>query len=155
MRLFLLIIATIVGVTYGYEYAIVLWIACRIAVRAIAKGAEASARYQTDDSYTYRSSYKTNNQSSYQQSYQRDYQSNNSGSGQKTESESRDYYYSVLGIFSNATDDEVKKAYRKLAMECHPDRCANSSEEVRKHANERFREVNRAYEAVKELRQMK
>ncbi len=69
--------------------------------------------------------------------------------------ENINHWYSVLGIASDASDLEVKKAYRKLAMECHPDHYANSSEEVRKHANERFREVNRAYEAVKELRQMK
>ena len=155
MRFFLLIITIIVGATYGYGYAIVLWVVGRIVVNVIANGAESSARYQSSDSYSYRSSYKTNNQSSYQRSYQKDYQRNNSGNGQKTESKGRDYYYSVLGVSSNATDADVKKAYRKLAMECHPDRCVNSSEQVRKRANERFCEVNKAYEAVKELRQMK
>jgi hypothetical protein len=155
MRFFLLIITIIVGATYGYGYAIVLWVVGRIVVNVIANGAESSARYQSSDSYSYRSSYKTNNQSSYQHSYQKDYQRNNSGNGQNTESKGRDYYYSVLGVSSNATDAEIKKAYRKLAMECHPDRCANSSEDIRKHANDRFREVNMAYEAVKGLRQMK
>lgn len=155
MRFFLLIITVIVGATYGYGYAIVLWVVGRIVVSVIANGAESSARYQSSDSYSYRSSYKTNNQSSYQHSYQKDYQRNNSGNGQKTESKGRDYYYSVLGVSSNATDAEVKKAYRKRAMECHPDHYANFSEEVRKRAGEKFREVNKAYEAVKELRQMK
>lgn len=155
MRFFLLIITIIVGATYGYGYAIVLWVVGRIVVGVIANGAESSARYHSSDSYSYHSSYKTNNQSSYQQNYEKEYRSNNSSSGQKTESKCRDYYYSVLGVSSSATDAEVKKAYRKLAMECHPDRCANSSEKVRKRANERFCEVNKAYEAVKELRQMK
>lgn len=147
MRFFLLIIATIVGVTYGYEYAIVLWIVSRIVISVIAKGAESSARSQTYSSHHY--------QSSYQSNYQQGNRYNNANGNQTTESKGRDYYYSVLGISSDATDADVKKAYRKLAMECHPDRCANSSEQVRKRANERFCEVNRAYEAMKELRQMK
>lgn len=146
MRFFLLIIVTLVGVTYGYGYAIVLWIVGRIVVSVIANGAESSARYQTYGSY----------RSSYQTSYQDNYQHNNtSGNSQKTESTGIEYYYSVLGVSSAATDAEVKKAYRKLAMECHPDRYANSSEKDRIRANERFCEVNKAYEAVKELRQMK
>jgi len=81
--------------------------------------------------------------------------SSNNRQGQNGAKEPVSYYYTVLGVSSNATDAEIKKAYRKLAMECHPDRCANSTEEIRKHANDRFREVNKAYEAVKELRQMK
>lgn len=147
MRFFLLIIATVVGVTYGYGYAIVLWIVCRIVISVIAKGAESSARSQTYSSYHY--------QSSYQSNYQQGYQHNNASGNQTTESKGIEYCYSVLGVSSNATDAEVKKAYRKLAMECHPDRCVNSSEQVRKHANERFCEVNKAYEVVKEFRQMK
>ena len=146
MRFFLLVIATVVGVTYGYEYAIVLWIVGRIVVRVIAKGAESSARYQTYDSNNYRSNY--------QNSYQKSYQHNNASyrRSQETEYKSANYYYSVLGVSSNASDVEVKKAFRKQAMECHPDRYANSSEEVCKRANEKFQKVN---EAVKKLRQMK
>ena len=151
MRVFLLIIAIIVSVTCGYEYAIVLWIATRIVASVIIKGAQSSSSYQTYDSYTYQSNY----QSNYQKSYQHNNQHNTSNDWQKTESKSMEHYYSVLGVSSNATDTEVKKAYRKLAMEYHPDHCANSNEVVRKRANERFRKVNEAYEAVKELRQMK
>jgi hypothetical protein len=84
------------------------------------------------------------------------YQSN--GTKERKQSmakENINHWYSVLGIASDATDLEVKKAYRKLAMECHPDRCVNSSEEVRRRAGDKFREVNNAYEAVKEFRQMK
>lgn len=54
MRFFLLIITIIVGATYGYGYAIVLWVVGRIVVSVIANGAEFSARYQANDSYTYR-----------------------------------------------------------------------------------------------------
>ncbi len=50
-------------------------------------------------------------------------------------------YYKILGVPRNATDDEIKKAYRKLAMQYHPDR--NPGRE--KWANEKFKEINEAY----------
>jgi curved DNA-binding protein len=53
---------------------------------------------------------------------------------------SRDYY-GILGVPRNASDAEIKKAYRKLAMQYHPDR--NPGKE--KWANEKFKEINEAY----------
>jgi len=50
-------------------------------------------------------------------------------------------YYGVLGIPKNASDEDIKKAYRKLAMRYHPDR--NPGNE--KWANEKFKEINEAY----------
>lgn len=50
-------------------------------------------------------------------------------------------YYRILGIPRNASDDEIKKAYRKLAMQYHPDH--NPRKE--KWANEKFKEINEAY----------
>jgi len=50
-------------------------------------------------------------------------------------------YYRTLGVPENASDGEIKKAYRKLAMQYHPDR--NSGNE--KWANEKFKEINEAY----------
>jgi DnaJ-class molecular chaperone len=50
-------------------------------------------------------------------------------------------YYRVLGVPKNASDAEIKKAYRKLAMQYHPDR--NPGKE--KWANEKFKEINEAY----------
>ena len=49
-------------------------------------------------------------------------------------------YYEVLGVKKNATEEEIKKAYRKLAMKHHPDRNAGN-----KQAEERFKEINEAY----------
>jgi len=50
-------------------------------------------------------------------------------------------YYGILGLPRNASDGELKKAYRRLAMKYHPDR--NVGEE--KWANEKFKEINEAY----------
>lgn len=51
-------------------------------------------------------------------------------------------YYEVLGVSKTATDEELKKAYRKLAKQYHPDANPNNKEE----AEAKFKEVNEAYE---------
>jgi DnaJ-class molecular chaperone len=53
-------------------------------------------------------------------------------------------YYQILGISRNATAEQIKKAYRKLAMQYHPDR--NPGNE--KWANEKFKEVNEAFSVL-------
>ena len=63
--------------------------------------------------------------------------------------------YKVLGLTSAATDEEVKKAYRRLAMKYHPDKVDGMGEEVKKNAEAQFREINEAYEQIKTARGMK
>ena len=69
-----------------------------------------------------------------------------------TQSRNQKDPYKVLGISKDATDDEVKKAYRKMAMKYHPDRVAGMSEEMQRNAAEQMKEINEAYEQIKLLR---
>lgn len=52
-------------------------------------------------------------------------------------------YYKILGVERNASKDDIRKAYRKLAMQYHPDRNPND-----KQAEERFKEINEAYQVL-------
>ena len=63
--------------------------------------------------------------------------------------------YKILGITNKATDEEVKKAYRRLAMKYHPDKVEGLGEEVKRNAEAQFREINEAYENIKTARGMK
>lgn len=63
--------------------------------------------------------------------------------------------YKVLEITSAATDDEVRAAYRKLALKHHPDRVATLGEDIRKAAEEKFQQINNAKELVYKSRGMR
>src|SRR6266498_184311 len=52
-------------------------------------------------------------------------------------------YYKILGVDRKASEDEIRKAYRKLAMQYHPDRNPND-----KQAEDRFKEINEAYQVL-------
>ena len=62
--------------------------------------------------------------------------------------------YTVLEVSPSATDDEVRAAYRKMAMKNHPDKVATLGPDVQKAAAEKFRQVQEAYEAIKKERGM-
>lgn len=58
--------------------------------------------------------------------------------------------YSVLGVSQNASDQEIKKAYRELARKYHPDNYVNNP--LADLAEEKMKEVNEAYEAIQKQR---
>ena len=63
--------------------------------------------------------------------------------------------YKILGVDASATDDEVKKAYRKMAIAHHPDKVASMGEEYQKGAQEKFMKIQEAYENIKKKRGFK
>lgn len=63
--------------------------------------------------------------------------------------------YKVLGIEPSATEDEIKKAYRKMAVKFHPDKVSQLGEEYQKGAKEKFQEVQNAYESIKKKKGFK
>jgi DnaJ like chaperone protein len=65
-----------------------------------------------------------------------------------------DSAYVILQIERNATDEEVKKAYKRMCIKYHPDKVAHLGEEAQKAANEKFQEINNAYEQIKKERNL-
>jgi len=63
--------------------------------------------------------------------------------------------YKVLEIEKSATDDEVKKAYRKMAVRFHPDKVAHLGDDIKNAAEEKFKSVNEAYERIRKERNIK
>ena len=63
-----------------------------------------------------------------------------------------DSAYAVLEIQPSATDDEVRQAYRRMAMKNHPDKVATLGPDVQKAAAEKFRQIQEAYETIKKER---
>ena len=62
--------------------------------------------------------------------------------------------YKILEIDPNASDEDVKKAYRKMAMKYHPDKVSYLGEDIQKSANEKFQKVNEAYETIRKERKI-
>ena len=60
--------------------------------------------------------------------------------------------YQILEIETTATDDEVKKAYRRMAVKYHPDKVMHLGEEFQKAAKEKFQKVNEAFQQIKKER---
>jgi DnaJ like chaperone protein len=65
-----------------------------------------------------------------------------------------DSSYKILEIDPSSSNDDIKKAYRRMAMKFHPDKVSHLGDDFRKAADEKFRKVNEAYEKIKKERNM-
>ncbi len=65
-----------------------------------------------------------------------------------------DWAYNILGIETTATPEEIKKAYRKMAVKYHPDKVSYLGPEIQKAANEKFQKVNEAYQLISKEKQI-
>ena len=63
--------------------------------------------------------------------------------------------YDILGVAGDASDAEVKKAYRVLAMMYHPDKFSSLGDEAVRQATESMKQINAAWDVVKEARRMR
>lgn len=59
-------------------------------------------------------------------------------------------YYKIIGVEQNATDEEIKKAYKKQALKWHPDKHQNDDEEGKKYADGMFKDIGEAYEILQD-----
>lgn len=63
-----------------------------------------------------------------------------------------DSSYVILQVDKNASEDEIKKAYKRLCLKYHPDRVASLGEKAQQIATQKFQEINLAYESIKKER---
>lgn len=63
-----------------------------------------------------------------------------------------DQAYATLGVSPGASDESIDKAYRKLMAKYHPDRVAGAADEIRELAEQRARDINAAYDKIRQLR---
>ena len=63
--------------------------------------------------------------------------------------------YRILGISETATDDEVRQAYKRMALKYHPDRIASQGEEARLNAERKFQQINQAKDIIFKARGLK
>lgn len=66
-----------------------------------------------------------------------------------TYTSNRSKYYRILGLKDGASQEEIKKAYRQLAKEHHPDKFVNASDSEKKYHESKMKEINEAYENLK------
>jgi len=66
-----------------------------------------------------------------------------------------DSAYKILEVSADASDEEVKKAYKKMAIKYHPDKVSHLGTDVQKDAEEKFQKLNAAYDEIKKQRGLK
>lgn len=98
--------------------------------------------------YGYKWQKDQDNRSKYKQRQSENDSTDNQSSTQGTNGKS--WAYKALGLPNNASKEEIKKAYRKLAQQYHPDKQIGASEEEIKQATEKFKEITLAYETLTE-----
>lgn len=74
--------------------------------------------------------------------------SNSNGGNPFGYAEDKTKYYKVLGVNSDATKEEIKKAYRDLVKQHHPDKFTNVSDEEKAYHEKRMKEINEAYDKL-------
>ncbi len=65
-----------------------------------------------------------------------------------------DSAYVILQVDKNASDEDVKKAYKRMCIKYHPDKVAHLGEDAQRAANAKFQEINNAYEKIKKERNL-
>ena len=61
-------------------------------------------------------------------------------------------FYEILGVSKGCSDEDLKKAYKKMALKWHPDRWAQKSEAEQKTASEKFKEIAEAYSVLSDAK---
>lgn len=107
----------------------------------------------SNSSYSGSNSYNNSNNSSNNSGYSNSNNSNNNY--RRTSGVSVSEAYDILGVAGNASDAEIKKAYRVLAMKYHPDRVSGMGDEAVRQATESMRQINAAWDVLKEARGIK
>ena len=59
-------------------------------------------------------------------------------------------YYEILGVSKDASQEEIKKRYRTLALKMHPDRLVGKSDSEKKEVEDKFKEINDSYDFIEE-----
>lgn len=111
---------------------------------------------QTDYDYLL-NTYRYYSQQSYQSGYSGSYSGYSGYSGQSGSygrSSNLEADYALLGVKSSDSDEDIKKAYRRLAIDNHPDKVAHLGETARKEAETRFAKINEAYQRIKKARNL-
>jgi DnaJ-class molecular chaperone len=68
-------------------------------------------------------------------------------SGKEPDLNSEDFY-AILGLDQSATDDDIRRSYKRLALKYHPDKQGSKSDEEKKDAENKFKKVAEAYEIL-------